>query len=185
MKNILLVILPLLSGSFSLIAQNTGIGTVAPENTLHVFKGSAGVVTAHPEAPLIVENSTSCYIHVLAPNVNESGIVFGNPASYLSSGLFYNRIGTPNGLVFTTNGNVSRMVLDNQGNLAVGYNASPGKYRLKVSHGNYFGVGGLAIEKESNGDIWEFNNNTALYLNFNDVTKGGFNSTTGAYTALI
>ena len=47
MKKILSFFFPLLlSGSISLMAQNIGIGTVTPENTLHIFKGTAGIVTA-------------------------------------------------------------------------------------------------------------------------------------------
>src|SRR5690349_12108885 len=41
---------------------NVGIGTSTPDNTLHVFKGSAGTVTGWPFAPLVVENSAQCYI---------------------------------------------------------------------------------------------------------------------------
>ncbi len=120
MKKLIAFITTLLffvAGGFS---QKVGIGIVAPENTLHIFKGSAGTVTAHGEAPLIVENSTSCYINVLAPDANESGITFGNPANYINSGIIFNRIGTPNGLQFTTNGNISRMVLSDIGNLGIG-----------------------------------------------------------------
>src|SRR5205823_12611892 len=36
---------------------NVGVGTASPENTLHVFKGSAGSVTANANAPLVVENN--------------------------------------------------------------------------------------------------------------------------------
>lgn len=180
MKKLIAFITTLLffvAGGFS---QKVGIGTVTPENTLHIFKGSAGAVTAHIQAPLIVENSTSCYVHVLAPDVNESGIVFGNPASYVSSGLFYNRIGTPNGFVFTTNGNITRMVLTDEGRLAVG-TASPGNYKLKVSHSaSDFG---FAIENSTTLENWGFVNQGTLQLYFNENFRGSFNSTTGAYTA--
>jgi len=44
-KVILAFLLNSLLFSFNLMAQNVGIGTVTPKNTLHVFKGSAGVVT--------------------------------------------------------------------------------------------------------------------------------------------
>src|SRR5689334_814711 len=53
---------------------NIGIGTKTPDNTLHVFKGSAGTVTAWPFAPLVVENSAQCYINLLAPDNLETGI---------------------------------------------------------------------------------------------------------------
>src|SRR5690348_12321925 len=79
-----------------------GIGITAPENKFHIFKGSAGTVTGHVNAPLIVENSTNNYINMLAPNASETGILFGKPQSNVSGGIIYNNSGTTNGLQFRT-----------------------------------------------------------------------------------
>jgi flagellar hook assembly protein FlgD len=115
------------------VAGNVGIGTEIPEQKLHVLKGSAGSVTGYENAPLIVENATNSYVNILAPDANETGILFGKPASNVSGGIVYNNSGTPNGLQFRTAGNITRMTLSSSGNLALGTN-TPFGYRLEV-HG--------------------------------------------------
>src|SRR5688500_14625061 len=97
MKKLLLtILLNALLFSFNLRAQNTGIGTTTPENSLHVFKSSAGAVTGWSQAPLIVESSTDSYINILAPDAAATGILFGKPASNISGGILYNSLFTNN-----------------------------------------------------------------------------------------
>jgi trimeric autotransporter adhesin len=183
MKKLFLVFLltPFLLSTFILNGQNTGIGTATPGNTLHVFKGSAGIVSGFADAPLIVENSTQCFINILAPDAVQKGVLFGSPSSNVSGGLIYNNIFNPNGLQFRTNGNVTRMVLTDNGNLGVG-TVSPGAYKLKISHFNI--EDGLAIENANSGDLWEFYNGSYLYMYFNNESRGSFHPTTGVYTSL-
>jgi len=97
-----------------------GIGTMAPDNTLHVFKGTAGAVTGNINATLVVENSTHNYINLLAPNASETGILFGKTQNNMSGGIIYNNTSTLNGLQFRTNGNITQMVLTNEGNMGIG-----------------------------------------------------------------
>ena len=134
------------------VAGRTGIGTATPENTLHVFKGSAGTVTGYVNAPLIVENSTHSFINMLAPDASETGILFGKPAGNTSGGIIYNSSSTLNGLQFRTNNNVIQMVLTDAGNVGIG-TTNPGTYKLKVSYddggSNSGSPGGLDIENTS------------------------------------
>jgi len=164
------------------VAGRTGIGTSAPEATLHIFKGSAGSVTAYPLAPLVVENSTACYINLLAPDNTETGILFGKPANNISGGIIYSHFVLPSGLEFRTGGNNIRMVIDSNGNVAVGTLSTD--YRLKVSHG----LGGLDIENNSTSANWElYTSGSAsgdLYFFTKGSLVGSFNASTGAYTAL-
>jgi len=95
-----------------------GIGTTTPEGTLHVFRGSAGTVTANANAPLVIENSTSNYIDVLAPSSSERGILFGDNLDPQDGGIIYN--GATNAMQFRTNGNFTNMVLDAIGNVGMG-----------------------------------------------------------------
>ncbi len=169
------------------VSGNTGIGTSAPENKLHVFKGSAGSVTGYANAPLIVENSTSCYINILAPDATETGILFGKPADAIGGGIVYSTPATLNGLQFRTNGNIPRMVLTDIGNLGVG-TIDPGNYKLKISTSiNSIGFG-LDIENASTNDNWELatlgRGIGDLQLYFNTGFRGSFNSTSGAYTSI-
>jgi endosialidase-like protein len=86
---------------------NTGIGTIFPEANLHVFRGSAGTITAQPNAPLVVENSTDNYINLLAPSANKRGILFGDNLNNAAGGIIYSN----NIMEFRTNGNKTQMLL--------------------------------------------------------------------------
>ncbi len=107
-----------------------GIQTTSPDNTLHVFKGSAGAATGQGNAPLIIENSTNAYVNILTPSANESGVLFGNPNNNSAGGIIYNSAPTPNGLQLRTNGNVTRAVIDSTGNMGIGTAAPSSRLHL-------------------------------------------------------
>ena len=166
-------IIIILSCNLIVAAQNVGIGTTTPENMLHIFKGSAGSVTAF-SAPLVVENSANCYINMLSPEASATGILFGKPSNNISGGIVYNDVSfNPNGFDFRTNGNISRMILDNAGNLGVGTTA-PENYKLKISYNDdnidASGQKGLDIENTSGnfGDRQDWEIYTAPINNFSD-----------------
>ena len=98
------------------VSGNTGIGTAAPEGNLHVFRASAGTVTANGNSPLVVENNTSTHISLLAPLANESGILFGNPTNNADGAIIYNPLIAKHGLLFITNG-ADAMALGSNGSL--------------------------------------------------------------------
>jgi hypothetical protein len=162
---------------------NIGIGTASPEGNLHVFRGSAGTVTANANAPLIVENSTNSYINLLAPAASESGILFGDPSDPQDGGIIYNN-GGQNGLQFRTNGNNTRMVLNQDGKLGVGI-LTPA-VELQVDHGLGNGSNrGFRIENSSCNENWTFyvactDGDMGLYENGN--FKGRFIEESGIYT---
>ena len=95
---------------------NVGIGITSPDNTLHIHKGTAGSVTGNTNAPLTVENSTSNFLQMLAPNANESGILFGNPTNSANAGIVYS--GLDGDLQFRNAGNTSRMKIDSSGTVS-------------------------------------------------------------------
>ncbi len=143
-----------------------GIGNnfSSPENTLHVFKGSAGAVTAHVNAPLVVENSTHCYLNLLAPNANETGILFGKPASNVSGGILFNNPSLPNGFQFRIFNNSTRMQLTNEGVLQLlggtDVNAANGGFLIAGSlSGLNIGIDNNEIMARNNGAV------TDLFLN--------------------
>jgi hypothetical protein len=114
-----------------------GIGTNAPEGPLHVFDGSAGTVTGNASASAIFERNGGSYIHILSPDVNERGILFGSPANSLMGSIRFNPTGAPKGFNFRAGNNSVRLVLDSLGNLTadgcvVGSNiACPSDARFK------------------------------------------------------
>jgi len=108
---------------------NVGIGTESPDSDLHVFRGSAGSITAHPNAVIALESDASCYLNFLAGDANTSGLLFGNPSGNFGAGqILYNTTFGPtptlNGLQFLTNSvSTPRMVIDGDGNVGIGTSA--------------------------------------------------------------
>lgn len=100
-----------------------GIATITPEGRLHVFKGSAGTVTADANSFAVFENNTNGYLSLLTPDSSERGVLFGEPSSNVSGGIIYNSTATPDGLQFRTNGNNVHMVIDAQGEVGIGTTA--------------------------------------------------------------
>ena len=98
---------------------NTGIGTVNPGTRLHVVQGSSGFVGGNYPG-FTLEGNSDVYVNILSPNGNETGLLFGKASDPSSGGIIYNNNSHLNGLEFRTNGNSTRMVLDNNGNLGIG-----------------------------------------------------------------
>lgn len=130
-------------------AGKVGIGTSAPDQTLHVHKGSAGSASGHTNAPLVVENSTHSYINILSPDASERGILFGDPASNIDGGVLYNSSTTPNSLQFRTGGNITRMVIDASGNIGIG-TVSP-VFPMHVETGSTAGRAVYGLASASSG----------------------------------
>lgn len=99
---------------------NVGIGTVTPDQTLHVHRGSAGTVTAQASSALVVEHSGSTYIHILTPDTAENGIIFGTPDASIGGVIVYNNSSSRGGLQFRTQSNITRMTLSVDGHLGLG-----------------------------------------------------------------
>jgi len=156
-----------------------GIGTSAPENTFHIFKGSAGTVTGDANAPLIVENSTHSYINLLAPDASETGILFGKPQHAASGSIIYNNSSNLNGLQFRTNGNVTRMVLNNNGNLGIN-TLNPSHAKLEIN-GN-IGAAVAMFGADKYGVTIEADNPE---IGFNYFYNGGTKTIKAGYAAYM
>jgi hypothetical protein len=96
-----------------------GIGVANPLSKLHIFEGSAGGAIPYSEARLTVEDNDHVYMNFLTPDNKESGILFGLNSNSVHGAILYNS-STPNGLQFRTNGNVPRMVVDQNGRVGIG-----------------------------------------------------------------
>jgi hypothetical protein len=75
-------------------------------------------VTGNGNSPLTVENDTSNYIQMLAPDISESGILFGNPTSSANAGIVYS--GSDGDVQFRNANNTTRMRIDSSGRVGIG-----------------------------------------------------------------
>jgi len=98
---------------------NTGIGTVNPGSRLHVVSGPSGYAGGNLQG-ITLEGDGNTYFNLLAPNSNETGVLFGKASDAVSGGIVYNSAANLNGLQFRTNGNNTKMVLTQNGNVGVG-----------------------------------------------------------------
>lgn len=101
-------------------AGRVGIGTTTPIGNLHVVSGASGQ-TPLVSSTLTLENNDNQYLTMLTPDANKSAILFGTDASSnFDAGIHYNDSATARGLQFRTNGNVTQMVLTQNGSLGIG-----------------------------------------------------------------
>ena len=114
-----LIFLAVIFNAQTLMAQNVGIGTTTPLTKLHVSNGASGA-TPFAISPLTVESNGHTFINLLSPAANETGILFGIPGIPFDGAIDYNNVNTANGFQFRTNGNLTRMVIDNAGNVGIG-----------------------------------------------------------------
>jgi len=98
---------------------NVGIGTTTPSTRLHIFQGASGTDPYAEYSPLTVESNSNTYLNLLSPAANETALLFGSGTS-TNGVIMYNNSATPNGFQFRTSGNVTRMVIDNSGNVGIG-----------------------------------------------------------------
>jgi hypothetical protein len=168
MKNILLLFLTM-NPSLLSNAQNVGIVTANPMSKLHVSFGASGNIT--PFSPLVIEGNNNTYINLLTPNMNEGGLLFGKADNAASGGIIYNNTGTPNGLQFRVNGNVTRMVITNGGYMGIG--ASDPAYQLDIANRIRIRSGG---NNGVSAGLWLNNNaNTeAAFIGMEDDSHVGF-----------
>lgn len=153
---------------------DVGIGTTAPDNTLHVHKASAGAAVGLSTAPLVVENNTHTYVNVLSPDASERGILFGDPAHNASGGIIYNNSSTPDGFQFRTDPNSTKVVIESSGDVGIG-TTTPGE-KLAVN-GNVQVTGEVRRPATGNANMVPL-----CYGNVNRL--GTINSGSGNFTSV-
>ena len=70
--------------------EKVGIGIASPDQTLHVYKGSAGTVASSTDSVLTLENSGNAYLQILTPNTGLGQVRFGDPENNGDASVTYN-----------------------------------------------------------------------------------------------
>jgi hypothetical protein len=129
---------------------NTGIGTVNPGTRLHIVQGPSGY-TGGNFPGMVLEGNSNLYFNLLSPNNSETAIMFGKASDAASGGIVYNNTAHLNGMEFRTNGNATRMVLIDNGNLGIGNNVPAVKLHVSNgSSGNTSPLSPFAVESNTN-----------------------------------
>jgi len=177
------------SSGNSWVTGTLGVGTSAPEASMHVLKGTAGTVSADSNSVAVLENSGRAYLSILTPAADERGILFGDPTSSADGGIIYNTGSTPDGFQFRTSGNQSRMALSSAGNLGIGTNSpsqrldvrSTGGTDFTVNPGSLFGAvtpGTVTLDTNGVGTIGVWDNFSVS----NNLAVSGSSTFTGSAT---
>ena len=94
-----------------------GIGTDSPDQTLHVFRGSAGTIDAVSSSGIVLEDDTSVFMQFLSPDNADVGLVFGDPDDNDIGGIFYEHAN--NKLAFRTN-TTTALTINSSQNVGIG-----------------------------------------------------------------
>jgi len=156
---------PALAGYWYAVGSNiyntnsgkVGIGTAAPEAKFHIKLADSGA-TPFTDA-LVFENSGSAYLQILGGASSERTLVFGDSQNNADGGIKYNAADGPtNGMSFTTNGNIIRMVINSSGNVGIGTTAP--QYKLHVAGTSFF-------DNYVKVSLWGGNAAQSIYRNSN------------------
>lgn len=94
-----------------------GFGTSTPQTALHVYTGASGF-TPNPFSTATLESTQSSYLSLLS--TQETGLIFSGGANATDGSIVYNNPFLPNGLSFRTKGNITRVNIADNGNMALG-----------------------------------------------------------------
>ena len=118
-----------------------GIGTQSPDTNLHVYKASAGSITASSDAQLVVENSGVAAINLLSGASSHGQILFGDSGDADDGQFGYDQ--TNREFYFKTAGNsTKRLLINSSGNVGIG-TSSP-TLKLDLSSSTSFGLPGTS-----------------------------------------
>ena len=152
------------SGAFAappqgaIIQGNVGIGTSEPVRRLHVQYGLSGA-PAQTLALAVLESSSDTYLNILTPEDEESGILFALPGSSSDGGIIYNNLSAPRSLLFRTNGNLNRMIISDDGKVAIGTNFTTELLRVGTNTDDGIQIGSFEILRDAGASSLNLNAN--------------------------
>jgi hypothetical protein len=162
---------------------DVGMGTVSPESPLHVSDGNLFGATPNSNSISIFEKSNgNGYLSILTPSDDQKGILFGDGSDPVNGGIIYNPSGNDR-MAFRTNGNITRMVIDNQGDVGIGEFSPLRPIHVKSRNGG--DEYGIMIERSGSSVDWEMSVFQGRFNWFYDgaTTPTAFITTDGTYSS--
>ena len=173
---------------------NVGIGTNIPDKKLHVMVANTEY-SSHVNSSMILESTSSNYLNFITTDGQSSGLLFGNSSSTSHGGVTYQDTGN---MMFNTGGNVTRMVIDQSGEVGIGNTAPSEKLEvtgnIKIDNGQTgSGLTGGKLIFDSSYDVTGVNkinllndtygfgvdDNTIKYISGGTSHKWYYSSTSG------
>ena len=107
-------------------AGYVGIGTDSPDSLVHIYKASAGSVTADSNLDLVIEDDSDTGIQILTPNANHGRIYFGDASSNSQGRIVYggSNVSTAadrNAMMFHAGSGSERMRVASDGKVTIGH----------------------------------------------------------------
>ncbi len=152
-------------------AGNAGIGTTAPDGTLHVHTATAGVVTANAAAAdLVIESNTGAGLSILVPaGNNDCSIIFGDSDDNAIGRIAYAH--NTDALTFNTNSSIA-MTIDSSQKVGIGISTPDGNLHIHTSSAG-------AVTADTNSDELVLENSGGCGIQFLGGTTSELNLTFG------
>jgi hypothetical protein len=74
---------------------------------------------------------------MISPDANETAILFGKASNAASGVIMYNNSSNPDGFQFRNNGNLTRMVINNAGNVGIGTTSPAAKLHISAGDASF------------------------------------------------
>jgi len=163
----------ILGFNFATASTNVGIGTTIPAARLHIRRNGASNGTFLANASVIIEDNTQSYVQLSNPTNSEGGILSGNAATSIRSGIVF---AVDSSVYLRAGGNSNRMTIYKNGNIGVGttipltklhiYESAAADINLRVASVSSSFEPGIELVKTGSGIDWKIRVDNLNLLTF-------------------
>ena len=168
------MVLGSINGVNSAIATTSvGIGTNTPGARLHVRRSGASGGTFIGNPSMIIEDNAQSYVQLSNPTNSENGILSGNAATSIRSGIVF---AIDSAVYLRSGGNNTRMTIDNTGFIGIGtltpltkmhiYEATNNHVNARIASVSTTYDPGLELVKTGAGADWKLRVDNGNLLTF-------------------
>jgi len=170
--------------ALSISTTRVGIGTAAPDGTVHCMKASAGTIDSDANAVLTIENDDTAALQILCPEANNGYILMGNPNDGSADGRLRYNNSTREMSLWTSA--TERLTIDSDGNVGIGTAVSPsGLLNIEQSADSTSTTAGIALNVQTagaSGELTASENVIQVYAHIKDrINQSG----SAGYTTLL